>query len=175
MALSAPSALTFAINHMVSLTLCGDCDEVVRCSCGNKPRSSHHSTSTIASSSWRASGPAVPNFSDTCAKVLVERNVAVSIGSISPKQTGELRHVEALFEKKQTSQPSLTRVGIRRRISLDGKRRVRLKPAKHRRIHRRPPSFMNSFLVRRKSSTPACRRFTRLTRKTAEQPRSPKS
>jgi hypothetical protein len=43
-----------------------------------------------------------------------------------PKRTGELRHVEALFEKKQTSEQNLTCVGIRRRISLDGKRRVRL-------------------------------------------------
>jgi hypothetical protein len=42
-----------------------------------------------------------------------------------PKRTGELRHVEALF-KKQTSEQNLTCVGIRRRISLDGKRRVRL-------------------------------------------------
>jgi hypothetical protein len=35
-----------------------------------------------------------------------------------------LRHVEALFEKKQTSEQSLTRVGIRRRITLNGRRRV---------------------------------------------------
>jgi DNA-directed RNA polymerase subunit F len=47
---------------------------------------------------------AIPNFFDTCGRVKAERNVAVSIGSICPKQTGELRHVEALFEKKQTSE-----------------------------------------------------------------------
>jgi hypothetical protein len=34
---------------------------------------------------------------------------------------------------------------------------------------------MQSFSVRRKSSTPACRRFLRLTRKTANKPRTPKT
>jgi len=46
---------------------------------------------------------AIPNFFDTCAGVQAERNVAVSIGSMCPKRTGELCHVEALFEK-QTSE-----------------------------------------------------------------------
>jgi len=37
---------------------------------------------------------------------------------------GELRHVETLFDKRQASQQSLARVGIRRRVFLAGKRRV---------------------------------------------------
>jgi hypothetical protein len=47
---------------------------------------------------------AIADFFDTCARVKAERNVAVSIGSMCPKQTGGLRHVEALVEKKQTSE-----------------------------------------------------------------------
>jgi hypothetical protein len=48
-------------------------------------------------------------------------------------------------------------------------------PAKRRPIHRRPHRvrITNSLSVRRKFSTPACRRFTRLTGKTADKPRLP--
>jgi hypothetical protein len=48
-------------------------------------------------------------------------------------------------------------------------------PPKHRLIHRRPhrPRIRKSFSVRRKSSTPACPRFSPSTRKTAEHPHSP--
>jgi hypothetical protein len=47
-----------------------------------------------------------------------------SIGSIA-QIVGELCHVEALFKKKQASEQGLTGVGIRWRIALDGKRRLR--------------------------------------------------
>ena len=49
-------------------------------------------------------------------------------------------------------------------------------PQRAKRSANTPPTSQpvrNSSLVRRKSSTPACRRFTRLTRKTPEHPRSP--
>jgi hypothetical protein len=42
-----------------------------------------------------------------------------------PKQVGELCHDEALFQT-QASEQSLTRIRVSWRISLDGKRRVRL-------------------------------------------------
>jgi hypothetical protein len=41
------------------------------------------------------------------------------------KQVGELCHAKALLQT-QASKQSLTRVRVRRHISLDGKRRVRL-------------------------------------------------
>jgi hypothetical protein len=44
----------------------------------------------------------------------------------TPKQMGELCHAEALIQKTQASEQSLTRVGVRGRISLDGQRCVRL-------------------------------------------------
>jgi hypothetical protein len=50
------------------------------------------------------------------------RNCCTKCGAVTERYLG---HVEALFEN-QTSEQSPTRVGFRRRVSLDGKRRVRL-------------------------------------------------
>ena len=66
---------------------------------------------------------AIPNFFDTCAGS--KRNVTVSRLVQCAPDGGRLRHVETPF-KKQTSESSLTRVGFCRRVSLDGRRRVRL-------------------------------------------------
>jgi hypothetical protein len=68
--------------------------------------------------------PCIPDFFDTCSSRNAERIFSGAIGSI-PKQVGELCHAEALVQT-QASEQSLTRVRVCRRISLDGKRCLRL-------------------------------------------------